>query len=119
MGLSVRKAIDHRYIVSITLIGDKYLVRDGSTLSDPSCGPLTPIPGWQETLGKAYAALKAGQHAEGQSEQGGKDGQDGQDGQYRSMAMILDEGRSMICGVSSVREVVRVVAEGMKTNLGL
>jgi len=116
VGLSVRKAIDHRYIVSITLIGGKYLVRDGSTLSDPSCGPLTSIPGWQETLGKAYAALKAGLHAEGQSEQGGKDGQDGQ---HRSMAMILDEGKSMICGVSSVREVVCVVAEGMRTNLGL
>lgn len=113
MGSSVRKAIDHRYIVSITLIGDKYLVRDGSTLSDPSCGPLTSIPGWQETLGKAYAALKAGQHTEGQSEQ------DSKDSQHRSKAMILDEGKSMTCGVSSVREVVRVVAEGMKTNLGL
>jgi len=97
---------EFRYIVNVTLVCDKYLIRDGSTLPDQSCGPLTAISNWVEMLDKAYTALKQSNRAQAASS-------------GKGAPIILDEGRSLICGVENVREVVRVVAEGVAAGLGL
>lgn len=89
--------------MDIVLRGDKFLLIDGSIRSDPSCGPLTPIPGWVDRVSKTYEHLK-----------GIKSGSTKQ-----SMAMKLDGGRSLVCHVDSVREGLRHIADSVKQSIGL
>lgn len=73
---------------------------------DPSCGPITAIPTWQDVVSGAYDALKAGRI-------------NGDGANSKAMAMKLDEGNSLVCGIDSIRVAVKTIAEAVKGAVGL
>ncbi|ORX34998.1 hypothetical protein BD324DRAFT_603832 [Kockovaella imperatae] len=112
-----------RYALDVSLArSNRCIVSDGSidTL-DTSCGPLTPIPGFeQHTMGiktefeGGIAAEGAGEgEGEGEGEEGGQEKR-----KESERLVLLDEGRAILCPVHLVSQVMTSLAAAIETSVG-
>ena len=101
-----------RYAIEIILLPSEYFLlsdasrpkSDGS--SDLSCGYITPLEGFPSAVSVTFDWIK--------KEQSG-------DKEYFDLpkAMKLDDGTSLMCHVSVIREVLRCLADEIKGELGM
>jgi hypothetical protein len=114
----VTQADSRRYAVDILLIqNDRYVLSDATLprydgLADTSCGPLTPIPAFESIIDKCYQALRTQSQAENQSVKGKKKAS-------KMTGVKLDGGKSLMCVVDVVADVMRNMCRAIEKGVGL
>lgn len=94
-----------RHIVDLSVVGNRVLFFDGSTKSDMSCGPLTAVPGWRNTVIATFDMLKMSFST--------------LVGDRGPPAMVLDQGQTLMCLASEAGKAVTSLAEGVRRELKL
>ena len=109
-----------RYAMDIQLVpGSRFLIADAAspapfgTCEDVSCGPLTPIEHFGSAIQKGYEILRATKG------RGLSPGDSPVSGRGSQVGMKLDGGRSLVCPIGSVGEVLRCVVAEVERGLGL
>ena len=72
---------------------------DGSISTDGTCGPITPIPNFEDVVSSVFDELKQGRK--------------------QPVAMRLDSGTSLVCEAAIIGEVVRNMVGQVRTKIGL
>ncbi|EIW73135.1 hypothetical protein TREMEDRAFT_37169 [Tremella mesenterica DSM 1558] len=86
---------DKRYAIDITLTAEhnRFIITDASLSSDGSCGPITPLPKIDAIVITVHSVLREAKMIEGK---------------LGKRLMRLDSGKSLVCEVPCVSEVIRL-----------
>ncbi len=98
------------------LPSNRYLFKDASQgISDLSCGPLTPIGHIEQVVNTTYDAIRPLPLVDEKPKPESGESSNGRQHQ----ALKVDGGKSLICHVSVVGEVMRSVVGGVQAGFGI